>query len=44
MTTKKKLIVYKKNTELELKKQAADLDLSLQKHISNILDKQAKLK
>ena len=44
MNTKKKLIVYKRLTENKLKKQAADLDISLQKHISNTLDKQAKVK
>lgn len=44
MTTKNKLIVYKRITENKLKKQAADLDISLSKHISDTLDKQANKK
>jgi predicted HicB family RNase H-like nuclease len=41
MSTKKKLIEYKESTEMALKIQAAKNSISLQKHISNTLDKQA---
>lgn len=44
MSTKKKLIEYKESTEMNLKIQAAVKGISLQKHISNTLDKQANKK
>jgi|VirMetMinimDraft_7_1064189.scaffolds.fasta_scaffold04243_2 hypothetical protein len=44
MNTKKKLIEYKEDTEMVLKIQAVMLNISLQKHISNVLDQQASKK
>ena len=44
MTTKKKLIVYKVETEKALRIQAAILGIKLPQHISDTLDKQANKK